>query len=134
MCPERYHIGRNVILNEVQNLIHIIKLDNTMKKTLTIISAIFSLSALAWLPTACVQMPEVIEEMQLDRCLTPTNLSRTPAGESVTFTWTTSKGSTAYILEVYSDPDLRKGERCERDHRRLELGRVQLFPDVCDPS
>lgn len=105
MCPERYHIGRNVILNEVQNLIHIIKLDNTMKKTLTIISAIFSLSALAWLPTACVQMPEVIEEMQLDRCLTPTNLSRTPAGESVTFTWTTSKGSTAYILEVYSDPE-----------------------------
>lgn len=98
-------LNGNVILNEVKNLIHIIKLDNTMKKTLTIISAIFSLSALAWLPTACVQMPEVIEEMQLDRCLTPTNLSRTPAGESVTFTWTTSKGSTAYILEVYSDPE-----------------------------
>ena len=73
-----------------------------MKKA--ILSALFILT-LAWLPSGCVMMPEVIEEMQLDRCLTPTNLSLTEAGESVTFSWTTSKGSTSYTIEIYSDPE-----------------------------
>ena len=92
----------NVILNEVKNLIHN-KIHNTMKNILTtILSSISVLVPVAFF-SGCAQIPEIETELALDRCLTPTNLSRTVYGEEVQFSWSTSKGSTEYVLEVYSD-------------------------------
>ena len=66
----------NVILNEVKNLIHN-KIHNTMKNILTtILSSISVLVPVAFF-SGCAQIPEIETELALDRCLTPTNLSRT---------------------------------------------------------
>ena len=74
-----------------------------MKNILTtILSSISVLVPVAFF-SGCAQIPEIETELALDRCLTPTNLSRTVYGEEVQFSWSTSKGSTEYVLEVYSD-------------------------------
>ena len=74
----------NVILNEVKNLIHN-KIHNTMKNILTtILSSISVLVPVAFF-SGCAQIPEIETELALDRCLTPTNLSRTVYGEEVQY-------------------------------------------------
>ena len=74
-----------------------------MKNILTTILSAILLPVLAVFFSGCAQIPEIETELNLDRCLTPTNLSRTVYGEEVQFTWSTSKGSTEYVLQVYSD-------------------------------
>lgn len=74
-----------------------------MRNVIKYIFAFLALSGLCWTATDCTQIPEVMEELELDRCLTPANLRCVSAGESVTFTWTSSKGSTSYYIEIYSD-------------------------------
>lgn len=74
-----------------------------MKNISAKILVLASLCGAFWMSSGCARIPEIETELVLDRCLTPTNLSRTPHGESVTFTWSTSKGSTSYVIEIYSD-------------------------------
>ena len=59
---------------------------------------------------SCVeQMPELQEELDLFRCLVPTDLSaKVSNGQVVQFNWTKAKGATYFVLEIYSDEGLTK--------------------------
>ena len=54
--------------------------------------------------TGCVEEVELVEELNLPACLTPSTTSvsidRTD-GKTVTFTWANSKGATQYQIEIY---------------------------------
>lgn len=53
------------------------------------------------------QMPELQEELDLTRCLIPTELSaKVSQGQIVQFNWTKSKGATYFVLELYSDESM----------------------------
>ena len=84
-----------------------------MKKISAKILVLTSLCGAFWMSAGCAQIPEIETELVPDRCLTPTNLSRTPHGESVTFTWSTSKGSTSYVIEIYSDENDPDGSKVD---------------------
>ena len=84
-----------------------------MKNISAKILVLTSLCGAFWMSAGCAQIPEIETELVLDRCLTPTNLSRTPHGESVTFTWSTSKGSTSYVIEIYSDENDPDGSKVD---------------------
>lgn len=76
-----------------------------MKKIFsTIIAAAFVL-ALGFTFTACDDdIPEVIDDLSLGRCYTPTNLSyRITEGEYVTFSWDCASTSTSFVLELSYD-------------------------------
>lgn len=55
--------------------------------------------------SACVEeIPDVNDELALGRCLTPTEASvnvSTTDGQTVTFTWVTSKGPSNYYIEIF---------------------------------
>lgn len=65
-----------------------------------------ALTGLAISLGGCVEeIPSVNDELSLGRCLTPTegSVSISPDdGQTVTFTWTTSKGPSNYIIEIFS--------------------------------
>ena len=73
-----------------------------MKRILSILTMALALVVSA---VSCVEdMPELQEELDLTRCLVPTELSaRITDGSTVTFSWTKSKGATDFVLELYSD-------------------------------
>ena len=54
--------------------------------------------------TGCVEEVELVEELNLPACLTPSttsaSINRTD-GKTVTFTWANSKGATQYQIEIY---------------------------------
>lgn len=54
---------------------------------------------------SCVeQLPELQEELDLFRCLVPTDLTaKVSNGQVVQFNWTKAKGATYFVLEIYSD-------------------------------
>ncbi len=64
-----------------------------------------ALAGLAILSAGCVEeIPAVNDELALGRCLTPTEgaVSVNPNdGQTVTFTWTTSKGPSNYLIEIF---------------------------------
>ncbi|MCX4333520.1 MAG: DUF4957 domain-containing protein [Bacteroidales bacterium] len=64
-----------------------------------------ALAGLAILSAGCVEeIPAVNDELALGRCLTPTegSVSVNPNdGQTVTFTWTTSKGPSNYLIEIF---------------------------------
>ncbi|MBO5195423.1 MAG: hypothetical protein J6B62_11100, partial [Bacteroidales bacterium] len=64
-----------------------------------------SLAAFAAVMSGCVEeMPAVNEELELGRCLAPTTASVSVShadGQTVTFTWTTSKGPSNYVIEIF---------------------------------
>lgn len=57
---------------------------------------------------SCVeQMPELQEELDLFRCLVPTDLSaKVSNGQVVQFNWAKAKGATYFVLEIYSDKEM----------------------------
>ncbi len=59
---------------------------------------------------SCVeQMPELQEELDLFRCLVPTDLSaKVSNGQVVQFNWAKAKGATYFVLEIYSDEGMTK--------------------------
>ena len=73
-----------------------------MKKILSRIALAFALVAAA---AGCAQdLPEIQEELELTRCLVPTELTaRVSNGQDVQFNWSKSKGATIFVLEVYND-------------------------------
>ena len=68
-------------------------------------SIAFSAIALSVLATGCVdEMPEVLEDMNLSRVLTPSSTAATVStedGHTVTFSWTNSNTATRYIVQVF---------------------------------
>ncbi len=64
-----------------------------------------SLAAFAAVMSGCVEeIPAVNEELELGRCLAPTTASVSVShadGQTVTFTWTTSKGPSNYVIEIF---------------------------------
>lgn len=54
--------------------------------------------------SGCVEEVQLVEELNLPACLTPSSatasIDRTD-GHTVTFTWANSKGATQYVLEIY---------------------------------
>lgn len=76
-----------------------------MKKIFPILSIGLSVLAFSALATSCVEeVPEVIDEMDLSRALTPSNTAATVSsadGHTVTFTWTNSNTATQYLLQVF---------------------------------
>ncbi len=76
-----------------------------MKRILSILAMAISLCAAA---VSCVEkMPEIQEELDLFRCLTPTDLTaKVSNGQDVQFSWTKAKGATYFVLEIYSDEQM----------------------------
>ena len=51
---------------------------------------------------------DINDEISLGRCLTPTELSaKIVNGEFIEFSWTKSKGATEFVLELYSDEQMK---------------------------
>lgn len=74
-----------------------------MKKIYSIL--IFCLSAFM-LPVfhGCVEEVELVEELNLPACLTPSSTSMSvdrATGNKVTYTWANSKGATRYVVEIF---------------------------------
>ena len=52
---------------------------------------------------------DINDEVALGRCLTPTELSaKVIDGEFIEFSWTKSKGATEFVLELYSDEEMKQ--------------------------
>ena len=64
--------------------------------------------ALCVTSVSCVeQLPEVQEELDLIRCLVPTDLTaKVSNGQVVQFNWAKAKGATYFVLEIYSDEEM----------------------------
>lgn len=85
-----------------------------MKHIFSRIISAASIAAVAAFMSGCVEeIPAVNEDLVLGRCLTPTGSSVTVSqadGQTVTFTWVTSKGPSNYYIEIFeggeeSDPE-----------------------------
>ena len=78
------------------------KMQIYMKKILSRIALVFALAVTA---AGCARdLPELQEELDLTRCLVPTELTaKVSNGQDVQFNWTKSKGATLFVLEVYTD-------------------------------
>lgn len=74
-----------------------------MKKIYSIL--IFCLSAFTLpLLNGCVEEVELVEELNLPACLTPSSTSMSvdrATGNKVTYTWANSKGATRYVVEIF---------------------------------
>ena len=60
----------------------------------------------------CVEEVELVEELNLPACLTPSSTSMSvdrATGNKVTYTWANSKGATRYVVEIFegAEEDLR---------------------------
>ena len=65
--------------------------------------------SMGMMTTGCLETPELVESLDLVRCLTPLNLSvKIVDGDNVTFRWDAVKGADQYKLEVYSDKEMTK--------------------------
>ena len=82
---------------------------------------------------SCVeQMPELQEELDLFRCLVPTDLSaKVSNGQVVQFNWAKAKGATYFVLEIYSDEGMTKmvGEPHEISLEEVPFT-ITLDPDM----
>ena len=55
------------------------------------------------------EIVDINDEVSLGRCLTPTELSaKVINGEFIEFSWTKSKGATEFVLELYSDEQMKQ--------------------------
>lgn len=75
-----------------------------MKKILSIILAGIAFFA----ATGCVEeMEPVVEDINLERCLVPTNVNaKVQNGEYVEFSWDKAKTSDVFVVELYTNPEL----------------------------
>ena len=79
-----------------------------MKRIFKYIAIIVTMS-MGMMTTGCLETPELVESLDLVRCLTPLNLSvKIVDGDNVTFRWDAVKGADQYKLEVYSDKEMTK--------------------------
>lgn len=75
-----------------------------MKRISILLTVLATLFAGVTLTSCGDDMKEIIEDVDLSRCLTPLNLSvRITSGDQVTFRWDAVSGADTYILEVYGD-------------------------------
>ncbi|MBE6233275.1 MAG: DUF4957 domain-containing protein [Bacteroidales bacterium] len=77
-----------------------------MKRIFKYIAIVVAMS-MGMMTTGCVETPEIVESIDLVRCLSPLNLSvKIVDGDNVTFRWDAVKGADQYLLEVYSDKEM----------------------------
>ena len=81
-----------------------------MKRIFSAIILGVSLIAFGATFTGCTkEMVDINDEVALGRCLTPTELSaKVIDGEFIEFSWTKSKGATEFVLELYSDEEMKQ--------------------------
>ena len=84
-------------------------MNNNMKRIFSTIILGVSLLAFGAAFSGCT--PEEIDiqdEITLGRCLTPTELSaKVIDGEFIEFEWTKSTGATSFVLELYTDEEMK---------------------------
>ena len=74
-----------------------------------ILSGVILLAFVSALSGCAEEMVDINDEMSLGRCLTPTELSaKVINGEFIEFSWTKSKGATEFVLELYSDEEMKQ--------------------------
>ena len=79
-----------------------------MKHISRILSITASVAALIFAAASCADnLSEINEEIEFSRCLTPTDLSaRVHDGQYVDFSWTKTRGSEEFVLEVYDNEQM----------------------------
>ena len=80
------------------------KIKSFMKKIYSILTICLSFLLLPVF-TGCVEEVELVEELNLPACLTPSSASASISrqdGKTVTFTWANAKGATQYLVEIYA--------------------------------
>lgn len=104
-----------------------------MKRLSSILTVILSASAVFSLATACVEeVPEVVDELDLRACLTPSSTSASidrADGKTVTFTWSNSRGASGYTVEVFEGAETADPETVFADN---EPARTYEVPAVSD--
>ena len=90
-----------------------------MKRIISIILAGFAFLA----ASSCVkEMPEVMDELTLGRCLTPTNVTaKIQNGEWVVLNWDKSKAATLYTAEFHTSEDMSGTAAVTQDIKPAEL-------------
>ena len=80
--------------------------------------------------TSCVEeMAAPNEELDFSRCLVPTELTyKIVEGETVEFTWSNTKGATAFVLEVYTDAEFTSAPVVKED--LLSYGDLPYVADL----
>ena len=74
-----------------------------------ILSGVILLAFGSALSSCTEEMVDINDEVALGRCLTPTELSaKVINGEFIEFSWTKSKGATEFVLELYSDEEMKQ--------------------------
>ncbi|MBR5103327.1 MAG: DUF4957 domain-containing protein [Bacteroidales bacterium] len=74
-----------------------------------ILSGVILLAFGTGLSSCTEEMVDINDEVALGRCLTPTELSaKVINGEFIEFSWTKSKGATEFVLELYSDEEMKQ--------------------------
>lgn len=77
-------------------------------KSYRIIPALLAAALTFGMATSCSEQFQEITDISLTRCLQPLNLSaKVSQGQNVTFGWDVSKDAETYVLEVYSDEELK---------------------------
>lgn len=73
-------------------------------KYLSKITLAFALASASLLAVSCVEeMPAVNEEIVLTRCLTPTDLKLVDEGQTLSFSWTKTRGADSFVVEIYDN-------------------------------
>ena len=81
-----------------------------MKRIFSAILSGVTLLAFGSAFSSCTEeLVDINDEIALGRCLTPTELSaKVIDGEFIEFSWTKSKGATEFVLELYSDEEMKQ--------------------------
>ena len=104
-----------------------------MKRLSSILTVILSASAVFSLATACVEeVPEVVDELDLRACLTPSSTSASidrADGKTVTFTWSNSRGASGYTVEVFEGAETADPETVFADNEPASTHEVPAVSD-----
>ncbi len=84
-------------------------MNNNMKRIFSaIISGVALIAFGAGFVSCAPEEIQIQDEITLGRCLTPTELSaKVIDGEFIEFEWTKSAGATSFVLELYSDEEMK---------------------------
>ena len=64
--------------------------------------------------TGCIEQAELVEDLELSACLTPSSTSMSidrADGTTVTFTWANSRGASRYEIQIFEGDEMDLPER-----------------------
>lgn len=78
-----------------------------MKRFSNIFVALALAAAGTFTVSSCVEsLPPITEEIVLSRCLTPTDLVLADAGQTLSFSWTKTRGADSFVIEIYDNAEM----------------------------